>query len=1522
MIRNVLLSITTILLLSPVFVNAQVIREISKDPQVFPEELIRMAESINKREDKKEAEEFTMQFNRMWASDTLNSEQKRTVVKTINRMLQKRISVDPSVFKYLHTVYELCRTDHFDKDFKGMTSGLDYFFKRLQRSHIEETIARLEHFVKDKTLTTHTSSTWKSTSDTYKIRFDDSDRTFKIEIPKTDLIAYAYKDSSVIYNTSGYYDLRRNRWYGNDGIVTWETAGYDPDVVYARLNEYDINMRFTKYRVNRVNFFHKEYFSEPLLGRLSNQTEVGSTSREKKRVNYPRFVASEGQKTINNIFPGVDYNGGFSMLGSRLVASSSKKSLASILISKDEKPFIRLKSKNFAMDSARIKSDLSSLTIYLDEDSIYHPAISFTYDNNSQLLSIYRDQEGLSRSPFFDTYHMVDIDVEAMFWNIDEEKILLRNIPSSTGRNTAFFRSMNFFDEREFGQIKGMDRTNPMYHIQSFYENMGMKEFHLNSMVKYIGYAPHMVKAMLLRLANMGFLNYNLNNDMITIRDRLFHYLEARQGKRDYDVINFNSRTQQKSNGELSLLNYDMKLYGIRTIQLSDSQNVVINPKENSLTLKKNRDFEFDGMIKAGRFVVHGNGFEFSYEKFGIEMPLIDSMQFWVKPFEEDKDKYASRKYVESTIQDMQGELIIDRANNKSGRKSFPKYPILKNEKNAYVYYNKNCIYPNVYKPDEFYYRLDPFTIDSLDNFTTEGLQFTGYLASSGIFPIINQPLAVQKDYSLGFIHNTPSTGYNIYGGKGHYTDQIRLSNQGLEGSGELKYLTAKAKSVEFDFFPDSTNAMANEYVVQEQSGQVQYPAVTATNVRLHWEPYNDIMTVRSQEKPVNMFNQQANIDGTLKYTPDKMTGKGMMHIADADISSDRFVYAKQDIYADTCDFKLIAKSDEFGLGAGDRVEHDLITNNYKAEISFKTRKGKFTSNSGSSRVKFLVNQYIGFIDQFNWHMDKEEIAFSSRISEKMAGVYDQYNQDQLIDSTLRGARFISIHPAQDSLEFIADYAVYSRKQQTLDAKGVRILRVADAAIFPVDKQLLIKRRAEITPLQKATILTNTTTRFHQIYNATVNIDGKYQYHARGDYDYVDKNKEIQTIYLNDIAVNKNRITIASGDIKQDDDFKLSPAFKFKGQTNLISTDQYLTFDGGFSVRNQCDTMPDQWVKFKSVIRPDSVMLPVDSNATTIHDRATYASIMHAKDRKQIYSSFFTQDNTHRLRQGNTIFTSHGYLMYDEVSSEYRLASKERLNNKTARGNYTAYNTRDCIHTGEGEFNFFEETGQVDLQMLGKAEHYILDDSTQISGTLAIDFLFDEDALEYMANSINSYNNLKGVELNSDRFKSAIRNMVKPKIAEELIKEINLYNKIEKVPDEFKRTMILTDVSLKWDDYSQSFISTEPVGIAFLGEEQVTRYVDAYILFNKGRRGGFREGEFTILLEISSAEWYYFNYRPTGAMTVVAASDEFKTIISELKSKDREQEATDDKRSFRYNLGGSIQREQFLRNMKRLTGDR
>ncbi len=70
---------------------------------------------------------------------------------------------------------------------------------------------------------------------------------------------------------------------------------------------------------------------------------------------------------------------------------------------------------------------------------------------------------------------------------------------------------------------------------------------------------------------------------------------------------------------------------GVRGVLLSDSQKVAIYPYNRQLTIGKNRDISFDGVVEAGLFTVFGHKFSFSYDTFKIRLQKIDSIKISVE---------------------------------------------------------------------------------------------------------------------------------------------------------------------------------------------------------------------------------------------------------------------------------------------------------------------------------------------------------------------------------------------------------------------------------------------------------------------------------------------------------------------------------------------------------------------------------------------------------------------------------------------------------------------------------------------------------------------------------------------------------------------------------------------------------------------------------------------------------------------------------------------------------------------------
>ena len=104
---------------------------------------------------------------------------------------------------------------------------------------------------------------------------------------------------------------------------------------------------------------------------------------------------------------------------------------------------------------------------------------------------------------------------------------------------------------------------------------------------------------LLYNLTELGFINYDDDRKMVRCSDKMFDYIDARSGQKDYDVLIIQSTAD--NNAKLSLSSLDLSIEGIDRVVLSLAKKVWIKPLNNHVLLKKNRDMNFDGLITAGK---------------------------------------------------------------------------------------------------------------------------------------------------------------------------------------------------------------------------------------------------------------------------------------------------------------------------------------------------------------------------------------------------------------------------------------------------------------------------------------------------------------------------------------------------------------------------------------------------------------------------------------------------------------------------------------------------------------------------------------------------------------------------------------------------------------------------------------------------------------------------------------------------------------------------------------------------------
>ncbi|MCX6181820.1 MAG: hypothetical protein NT150_07830 [Bacteroidetes bacterium] len=1411
-------------------------------------------------------------------------------------MLLKRMKAMPDFRDYITALLGLIISDQDENSFEAWNGTLKKLMGTNRKSFGSFLTTSNNLFLYG-SIYVSAPTRWTGTSKKFTFDYDSLPKVVFPEIMT--LYCVAKRDTAFIYETKGVFYPTSNRFYGVGGKVNWVRAGVAEKYSYALLDKYSIRLQSSHYEADSVTYFNSKYFDYALKGKLEEKLQADVDT---SNAGYPRFKSYSKRVKIENIFPSIDFDGGFFIKGAKFIGQGTSEERAKLIFKFNNVPKMEVSSENFAINDDRMVAGDAAIYIFLKDDTIFHPTLQFKYLKENNEITLYRDKKGLSLSPYYDSYHDVDIDVEWMRWKITEPEIQMSAIIGSS-THEMHLESSNYYDEEKFMALQGMGEQHPLYTVKRYVDTRNNKNnvFYFDGFSDYVHMENSDVQIMLINLATSGFVIYDVAAGKITVQPRLYHYLYAKSKKADYDNISIHSDIAEKPNATLNLLDNDMLVRGVGKVVLSASRKVFIYPSHGELVLHANRDITFGGAVKAGMMECFGKNFDFKYDDFKIDIVNADSIRIFAphKTLDEATGQVIMER-VKSTIEHVNGDIIIDKSNNKSGVRvdSFPQYPIFNSTTDSYVYFDKRNELGSVYDRSKVFFHLLPFTLDSISTLTREGIEFKGTFASGGIFPDFEETLKVMDDHSLGFTHPAPKDGVPVYGGKATYYMDINVSNRGIRGDGKLDYLTSTTFSKDFVFYVDSVNAVAQSFEIREQKEGVEYPSAKGENDRFHFEPYKDKLLASKIDKPLDMYGGQAKLNGTLIYGPEKLGGYGLVDFENAELKSGDFNFKNRIFMADTSDFKLkSAESNDGGIA--------FATKNVKSKIDFDKREGEFVANGGASFVDFPVNQYVCYMDQFKWFMDKFELELSTskgeaKSAEGSAGAND-------LD--LSGSEFISTHPKQDSLKFISPKANFDIRNYVIKAHDVKYINVADARIFPIDGEVLVERAAKMRSLDSAKIVANNLTQYHTIINAHVDISARRDYAASGDYDYEDAEGGKQKIHFANIRVDTTYQTVASGLIEETQLFKLSPQFMYKGRASIAANKKGILFEGGTKLKHDCK-IDKPWIAFKSEIDPANVMIPIDTVANVYGDNRTRLlnGFNITTDSTGVYPTFLSLK---KVYSDDVLITSSGFLKYDSETKEYQISNKEKLRERNFSGNYMSMNTETCKAEAEGKMQLAFKSGQVNVGFAGNILQNSPEDTAHIEGIMTLDFKLDDAMWKHMIGNIEGNPSLYAVNNNRQVYERALRDLVGKEKGDKLISDLSLYNAFKRFPDELKHNLVLSDLEFVWNKEKSSFVSEGRIGIGSMDDKQLNKYVEGYVQISRKRTGE----EINIYLKIDANTWYFFTYSK-GVMACLSSAEPFNAIINSLKPDKKEFKGTKDQDPYTFMLSTDRKLKLFLMKME------
>jgi hypothetical protein len=1459
----------------------------SGNSDTYIDELTQMykTDANMKKDQEKAYDTLINNYANVWPN--FNTQHRKDIILLSQVMYKKNIRARNGFYEFIQSQIAFNSSNQTAESYNQWLKGMQVYLSKHNIKIYNDAVEATLHLLTEGYLYKSNTVTWSVSEKAtpYMFRNDTTRGVYADFNTPMNLTYSTLKDKNTIYSTVGRLYLMENAWEGVGGRVTWEKVGLNKDSVYVSLNKYFATLNHAGIGADSVAFTNKEYFSHTLQGVFDDIC----TDNQKDNSNYPRFVSYKREEIIKNIFPNVDYIGGFTQQGGRFLGTGDQKEPAKLVFYKEGKVFMVAKAIAHPFSREGIITTDCQVTFYINNDSIYHPGTKMNYNKTSHQILCTDYKAGISASPWTDSYHGIDIYTEAVYSNLDDHTIEFTSVKGPARTAFATFESNNYYSDFRWYKIQGIDEVSPLYRVKAYADRYKTKQFTVKQFSQFTGLDLTQCKVLLMNLSINGFITYESYRETAIVKDKLYGYILANKKKQDYDALRFQSTTTNgDANAELNIYDMDLRMNGIEKFTVSDSHNVVITPFEGHVLMQKNRDFTFDGSISAGRFRMSGKQCKFSYDEFKLKIPQMDSMTFFVPSFT-DTNTFV---LVQTPIQKLDCELVIDSSNNKSSIKKIDGYPMLSSLKNSYVYYDYKNIQNGVYTRDKFYYELEPFKIKNMFDFKTDSIILKGTLHSSGIFPDINEPLVVMKDYSLGFKTNLAQSGLPIYGGKGQYYSSLDLSSNGLLGTGSLTYGDSKSESKMFVFHPDSTMCQTTSFTYTN-------PNVSVTKTQEILYPQRDYMLVEQKAEAFTMYDKiGSQHSGYLKVTPNGLSGGGENKTNEMIVASDNFHFLPTSYSAD---------SSKFTLNALDGNSVAFVADNVKSKVDLLNKKGDFTSRDSIAKTSLPYLQYECYVDKFSWDMTDKQLSLLNSSSTNSEGM-ESMPLKELVDKQQPGATFVSTHQQQASLTFNAVNAKLDLKQNTLKADGVYMIKCADAAIKPDNYSLTIHPGAQMDTIEKAEILFNLDNRIHYAYNGRAHIASSKLYSANGYIDYKDIDGKTTPIFFKEIT-SATGYSVGYADILEDKPLNLSSAFIFYGKVSVIANDSSLSFDGGVSLTMNCSNDKNTpWLKFSSKIDAQNIEIPISEAPTDIKGNRITTSILFNENTLEPHVAFFTFDK----EADNVFLTGKGFLTYDKQSNEYRIASKEKLEDmKEALGDYLSINKSTCKAQGQGNIKMGIPIGSaMTMNNYGEIKADNNNHDATIKMSLCVSFPFSDKALDAMGQVLDEDMNLSPIEFETSRYKAFVNYIYDTTKGMELYDELIDKGEWKDIPEKMKCTMLLPDVTLAWDPVHRSYLSYGDIEVGLIGNHQINKKI-------KGRVQMIQNGiatELRIYLEANLDSWYYFTYNGVS-MGAISSDENFNDILQNTPEKERKTK-TGNGKIYTYRLASPSEKRTFIKNIE------
>ncbi|RJE71628.1 hypothetical protein [Reichenbachiella sp. MSK19-1] len=1262
-------------------------------------------------------------------------------------------------------------------------------------------------------------------------------------------------DTLTIKDVSGSFMLKTQEFVGTSGTVDWPDDLQGTDGAVVELKGYSFKTNIPRLKTTRAEMKYPEMFDGSVLGEFYFKSGKRNKRAEK---NYPVFTSLKSDVVLKLPGKNVQYLGGFAMRGAKKYGRSISKELSTLEVSgAGDRRFVS-KSYEYIFEDSLVSAKRSSIVIHHRSDSIYHPVVGMTFDAGVPKLTLIKDDGGYRHTYYYSSFFKIEFQADMVDWNLDSSSLDV-SILNAANRVPALFESEEYFNPIRYKKMTGLFGFHPIMLVVQYARKVQDSKFNLLELVDAYEIELSLAEAAAVFLEQNQYITYDQESGQVQVLRKAFHYQLAYNGKKDYD--NFLISSVAPQGGSNATLNFDegkMGVRGVKRVYITPDTDVFIEPDSSVLTLTKDKGMLFDGMVNAGDFRYSGKEMVLNYNEYLVEMPRIDSINIQVELAEsKDHEKTQLNNHLEMTS----GTLYINHPKNKAGLRKFVQYPYFVSKSEAIVYFDSKDVLGGAYDRS-VYFVVPPFEMDSINRGDAGTIGFEGTFYSGGIIPPIKEKLSIMPDKSLGFSHEIPAEGYQLYKGEGVLYDDLTLNADGLRADGRIDFRTATVNSDDFIFYMDSVSAVGQEGLIRDgKIGDASYPEAVLAGFKMLWRPLKDSMYIENTGDPFQFYNATASLDGKANITLKGVFGSGEMLSRGSRSVSQEFQFSQTEYLGRHAEFEILTDNPDKPAMAGEDIDlhFDLVDNiaNLHPE------------EQGVAAISFPFAQMKTSIPDAVWYLDSAKVVMS---------------KPDYID--IEDSYFYTTREDLDSLAFSATEAIYNMNSYDLNIKGIPYIRVADVEIIPDNNETTILENSVLQPFNNAKLQIDTLNQYHNLYDGNLTVISRKKFEGSATYQYTNAVKDTFAIKFEKFELKGvptltsgkvDSMTVSGGVIPETQNFRVSPGFFFKGDVTMYANQRSLEKKGYITLDSKSQGRYNYWISYNTP--GDTADVEIDIAQSLTEDGvAVTAGIMRDELTSDLYMAFVR--DRQRL-EDDYFFQAEGILSYDLPTNEFRIQMPNRRKRNGYAGKSFVLNDETQELKFDGPIDLIKNKPEFNLMtsMLGEARP----DSNQYSmdALMGIHMDLHKDVMSAMTVDVQDIIERLGPDVahdNSLDLMIKLSNVIGDKSTKEYENSLLAdYKPLYKLSEKLVKSILISNVDLTWSAEHRAWYNTSRIGISNFNHVDINAEAEGFLEIKKDDEGG---DILHLFFQFAPSTWYFFSYQD-GRLMMFSSNDGFNNLVAE-----------------------------------------